>query len=131
MECGYEMLPIILDGASTNVKLVKTTNKVLNPTTNGKPTPATQLKQETSFLCKGQEMFPIFCVPHMAKIFRNSLFAKGNDFTYPKLTLSCGFTLEAGTCRVKWVRKLHHKNKEKIVSSCRMPKNAYVHNLNK
>ena len=125
-------MPIVLDGASTNVKLVKTTNKVLNPTTNDKHAPAAQLKLETSFMHKGQEMFPIFCVPHMAKTFRNALFAKGNDFTYPKLTLSCGFTLEAGTFSIKLTRKSHHENKEKIVSSCRMPKNvACVGNLNK
>ena len=43
IECGYKIFLIVLDGASTSVKFVKTTNKVLNPTTNDKPTPAAQL----------------------------------------------------------------------------------------
>ena len=97
MEHGHDIFQIILDGASTNVKLVKTTNKALNPTTNDKPTLAAQLKIETSFFHKCQETYPVFCVPRMAKTFRNALFAKGNYFTHPKLTLSCSFMLEAGT----------------------------------
>ena len=122
IEWGHEILPIIFDGASTNVKLFKTTKKALSPKINGKPTLAAQLKLETSCFRKGQEFFLILCIPRVAKTLRNALFAKRNYFSYPKLTLSFNFFLEAGTCIVKWTRDLHHKIKEKIVSSHRMPK---------
>ena len=113
IECAHKILPITIYGASTNVKLLKITNKTLNPTTNGNPTPTAQLQLEKSFVCKGQMFFTLFCVPHMAKTLRNALFAKGNYFSYPKLSLSCGYVFEAGTCSVNWMRDLHHKNKEK------------------
>lgn len=68
----------------------------------------------------------------MVKTLRNALFAKGNYFSYPKLSLLCGYVLEAGTHNVNWIRDLFHKNKGKIASSFRMSQNvAYVDNLNK
>lgn len=39
IECGYKILPIILDGALTNAKVLRITNKAMNPATNGNPTP--------------------------------------------------------------------------------------------
>ena len=36
--------------------------------------------------------------------------------------LSTGFALKAGTCSVKWMRHLNHKNKDKLISSHRMSK---------
>lgn len=120
IECGYKILPIILDRASTNAKVLRITNKALNPATNCNPTPNVQLQLETSFARKCQKYFTLFCVPHMAKTLRNALFAKGNYFSYPKLSLSCSYVLEAGTCSANWIRDLFHKNKGQIASSFRI-----------
>ena len=49
IECGYEILLILLDGASINTKLVKTTNKMLNPTINNKLEPAARLTRKSVF----------------------------------------------------------------------------------
>ena len=60
------------------------------------------------------------------------MFKKGNDFHCPKLTLSTGNVLEAGTCSVKRMRDLHHINKKKLVRNVRMNRNAaYVENVSK
>ena len=68
----------------------------------------------------------------MTKTFKKTLFLKNNDFCYPKLELSNVFVLEAWVCSVKWMRDLHHENKDKIISNHRMPKNdACDDNLNK
>ena len=61
---------------------------------------------------------------------QNGLFTKGNECHCPELVLSTDFVLEAGTCSVTWIRKLHNMNKDKLISSIRMSKNvAYIDNL--
>ena len=63
---------------------------------------------------------------------RNTLLKKGNDFYHPKLTLSTGYVLEAGICSLKWMRDLHHKNKNKLIRNVRMNRNAaYIENVSK
>ena len=71
-------------------------------------------------------------IVYIIKILRNTLFKKDNEFFHPKLTLRIVHVLEAGTCSVKWMRDLHHKNKHKLISNLRMNINAaYVDNLSK
>ena len=122
---------IIFDGHSTNVNFVKKKScESINPTTDGKPTPTAQSKLKTSFKHNGDDFFPTFCLPPIIKTCRKAFFNK--DFHYPTLALSSGFVLEAGVCSVKWMRDLHHKNKEKRTCNYRMPKIfAYADNLNK
>ena len=71
-------------------------------------------------------------IVYIIKILRNTLFKKDNEFFHPKLTLRIVHVLEAGTCSVKCMRDLHHKNKHKLISNLRMNINAaYVDNLSK
>ena len=66
----------------------------------------------------------------MIKNIRTTLFRKENNFWCPKLTLSLGFVLEAEVLFAKLIWKLHHKNKDKLISSVRVHKNvACVVNL--
>ena len=68
----------------------------------------------------------------MLKSFRNGLFSSNNHYQCPTLEISTGFVLEAGVWTVSWTRKLHHKNKDKLFSTYRMPRNvAHVESLNK
>ena len=55
-----------------------------------------------------------------------------NEFVCPKLTLPTGHVLQSGTCKVKWIRDLYHKNKSKLISNMRMNRNiACIDNLSK
>jgi len=116
-ECNFEIVPIIMDCHATNVKVMKKVLILTNPVMNNAPTPVARMKFETSFMHNNNERFIMFCVPHMLKSFRNGLFSSNNYYQYPRLVLSTGFVLEAGTCTVSWVRKLYHENCEGVIVS--------------
>ena len=98
----------------------------------GKSTPMPELKLKISFAQNRKVHFVLFCMAHLIKNIRNALFRNGNDYHYPKLVLSAGFVLESGVCLAKWMRDLHYRNKNQIMSSMRMAKNAaYVDSLSK
>ena len=74
----------------------------------------------------------MFCIVHIIKNIRNTLFKKQNNFYYPRLRLNTGHVLEEGICSVKWMRELRKMSKDKIISSFRMNRNiAYADNLSK
>ena len=54
--CGFEMLPITMDGASTNVKVARMLLKELSVKVAGKATPTVQLKLKTSFIYVCEEI---------------------------------------------------------------------------
>ena len=61
------MVPIIFDGASTNVKVAKKLLKLLNENEEGKFVSAAELKLQTSFKHGGQTYFVVFCIIHIIK----------------------------------------------------------------
>lgn len=130
-ECGYEVLPIIFDGASTNMKVVKELLKQVNEK-NEEPSSIAELKLKINFQYENRSYYVMLCIVHIIKNIRNALVKKQNDFYYPRLRLSTGHVLEEGICSAKWMRELHKMNKNKIISSFRMNRNiAYVDNLSK
>ena len=50
-ECGFYVVSIVFDGASTNVKVAKKIRESLNENENDKLIPVAQLKLKTSFEC--------------------------------------------------------------------------------
>ena len=90
------------------------------------------LKLEKSFECKGKIYFVMFCIPHTIKNVRNAFFRKDNEHLNPKLNLSTGNAIEAGTCSSKWTRDLCHENKCKLTRNFRMNGNVTcIDNLSK
>ena len=86
-ECGFNVVPIVFDGASTNCKVVRKLLKALNFSAGGKPAPLAELNLQTYFICKENKYFVLFCIVHIIKCVRNALFRKDNYFAYPKLCL--------------------------------------------
>ena len=130
-ECNVEIIPIVMDGASTNVKVARMLLKETSQNLNGKPTPIVSLKLETSFVHNDKIYFMLFFIAHLIKKIRNALFKKVNDFNYPKLEL-------------KWIRfrswdmqrqmdeRCASQEQEKIVCNYRTSKNvACTDNLKK
>ena len=60
----------------------------------------------------------------MIKCMRDNLTKKGNYFKYPTLVLSNGEFLGGGICTMNWVKELCNKNKNELISSCRIHKNT-------
>ena len=88
------------------VKVARILLKELSSKIEGKLTLIAKLKLETSFAHDRITYFVLFCIILIIKNIQNALFRKVNDLCYPKLTLSSGFVLEAGTCSVKWIRDI-------------------------
>ena len=110
-ECDFKIRAIILDGATTNTKLVRSILTTINADQTKVPLP--ELKLNTNFIHKGNKHFVLFCLVHILKCVRNALFRNNNYFHFPKLVLSAGHTLESGVCAAKHTRQLCHSNKEK------------------
>ena len=60
----------------------------------------------------------------MIKCMRNDFIKKGNYFKHPTLVLSNGEVLEEGICTINWVKELCNKNKNELISSCRIHKST-------
>ena len=88
-------MPIIMDRESMRNKVSRMLLKQLSSKIEEKLTPITKLKLEISFAHDGITYFILFCMVNVIKN-RNDFFRKGNDFCYPKLTLSSSFALETG-----------------------------------
>ena len=66
--------------------------------------PDAALKFEPYFIYNDEKYFTLFCLPHIAKCLRNNFVKKDNYFKHPKLVLSTGYTLEAGSCTFKCIQ---------------------------
>ena len=60
-ECGFDVVPIIFDGAPTNVKVAKKLLKLKNESKNNTSISAAALKLKTSFEYEWQIYFVMFC----------------------------------------------------------------------
>ena len=118
---NFEVASITLDRASTNCKLAREFLELLNDKAN-KPIP--EMKFSTYFMRNNSKIFIFFCIIHIIKCMRNNLTKKGNYFKYPTLVLSNGEVLEEGICTINWVKELCNKNKNELISSCRIHKNT-------
>ena len=54
---------------------------------------------------------------------QNNLRKKDNYFKYTTLVLFNGEVLEEGICTINWEKELYNKNKNKLISSCKIYKN--------
>ena len=86
-ECKFEIILIVMDGASTNVKVARMLLKEKSQNSNGKSTRIVSLKLEKSIVHNDKIYFMLFFIAHLIKKIRNALFKKVNDFNYPKLVL--------------------------------------------
>ena len=129
---GFVIVPIIVDGGSTNSKLVRMllAEKLRQESKKGTPLP--EIVLETFFFYNNRKYYVLFCIVHIVKCVRNALFRKNNYFQYPELVLCTGHVLEAGTCTSKHVKQLCYENKDKLVSNVRMSRNvAFIDNMSK
>ena len=120
----YVVVNIVIDGAATNLKVLKDVLKSTIDTDEENKLPDAALKFEPYFMHNDKKYFVIFFLPHIVKCVRNIFIKKDNYFKYPKLVLSTGHTLEAGICTFKWIKELHEKNKNEIISSVRLKKHS-------
>ena len=67
-ECNYEIIPIIMDGASVNVKVAKKLLRPLNAEMEGNKVCVAEIKLCTSFIHNGKTYFILFCIVHIIKI---------------------------------------------------------------
>ena len=82
-ECGFKIQAIILDGATTNTKLVRLILVKINADQT-ELTPS-ELKLSTNFIFKGSKYFVLFCLVCILKYARNALFQK-KLFQLPKIS---------------------------------------------
>ena len=124
-DCDFNIIPVIMDCYSTNVKVVKIVLKITNSATT---------KIRLQYLNWNYKLvsFAMTLNDPCLKIFRMALFRGINYFCNYRLVLSSRFALEVGLCTVKWFKELHHKNKFELFSGYRILRNvAYVYHLNK
>ena len=72
----FEMMPIIMDGTLMNVKVARMLLKELSNKIEGKLTPIEKLKLEPSFNHDRSTYFTLFCMIHVIKNNRNTLFKR-------------------------------------------------------
>ena len=89
-----------MDRASTNTKVAKKLLCKLNAEMEGNKVRIAETKLHESLICNRKIYFILFCIIHIIKNIRNTLFRKENEFHYPKLVLLTGFVLESGVCSV-------------------------------
>lgn len=124
-QADFDVIPIIIDGESKNVKMMKKSLRCTNVNNNNR-TPSARMKFEGFFIHKDRKYFVLFCLVHIAKCVLNNLLRKDNYFEYPMLVLTNGCILESRTCSSNWLKELCNVNKNKLVSSVRLNKNAVV-----
>ena len=78
---GSNIITLIMDCYATSSKVAKIHLKVTNYAIKNKLTPIARLKLETSLIHDGIKSFIIFCIPHLLKIFRNTLFGGITHFS--------------------------------------------------
>ena len=66
---GFEILPIIMDGASVNVKVARMLLDELSEKVHGKSTPIPELKLKSNFTRNRKVHFVLFCMVYLIKIF--------------------------------------------------------------
>ena len=129
---GFVIVPIILNGGSTNSKLVRMFIAEKYRRESNKVTPVPEIILESYFAHNDRKYHVLFCIVHIVKCVRNALFRKNNYFQYPELVLCTVYVLEAGTCTSKYVKQIYHENKDKLVSNFRMQRNvAFIDNMSK
>ena len=74
--CGYEIVTIILDGTLVNSKLARNLLSSENPNDDVIRMELAELKVKPHFAYNGKKRFILFCLVHVIKCMRNSLFKK-------------------------------------------------------
>lgn len=65
-----------------------------------------------------------FCIIRIIKCMRNTLIKRENYFEYPTLVSSNRERLEGEARSINWLKESHKINKDKLISSRRVFKNA-------